>query len=107
MADVKWTPGTMEMDRKCWAQLNQPGHELTIVRSGADVIACVWADDEDEEQGFARTMAAAPDMEAALRLFVKQWNACGNNSDFGHYFSNVRIAAEAALKIAETGERGQ
>jgi hypothetical protein len=38
-------------------------------------------------------------LEAALQLFVKQWNACGPNSDFGRYFSNVRDAAKAALEV--------
>lgn len=33
----------------------------------------------------------------ALKLFVKQWNACGPNSDFGRHFANVRAAAIAAL----------
>jgi hypothetical protein len=36
----------------------------------------------------------------ALELFAKQWNACGPNSDFGRYFGNVRIAAEAAIAHA-------
>lgn len=36
-------------------------------------------------------------MRAALELFVKQWNACGPNSDFGRHFSNVRDAARDAL----------
>ena len=40
------------------------------------------------------------ELEAALHLFVKQWNACGPNSDFGRYFSNVRDAANAALSQA-------
>lgn len=37
---------------------------------------------------------------AALELFIKQWDACGPNSDFGRYFSNVRDAAEAAIHRA-------
>lgn len=37
----------------------------------------------------------------ALEQFTKQWNACGPNSDFGRYFSNVRIAAEAAIAHAK------
>ena len=39
------------------------------------------------------------ELEAVLNLFVKQWNACGPNSDFGRYFSNVRDAAKAALEV--------
>jgi hypothetical protein len=35
--------------------------------------------------------------EDVLKLFVKQWNACGPNSDFGRHFANVRAAAIAAL----------
>lgn len=41
------------------------------------------------------------DLVAALRLFEAQWNACGPNSDFGRYFSNVRDAARNALAKAE------
>lgn len=37
-------------------------------------------------------------MRAALELFMKQWNACGPNSDFGRHFSNVRDAAQEALR---------
>lgn len=36
-------------------------------------------------------------LRSALELFMRQWNACGPNSDFGRYFSNVRDAANAAL----------
>ena len=36
-------------------------------------------------------------LRAALALFLKQWNACGPNSDFGRYFRNVRDVAEKAL----------
>lgn len=44
---------------------------------------------------------AAPDLLNALRLFIKQWNACGPTSDFGRYFSNVRDAANTAIAKAE------
>ena len=40
-------------------------------------------------------------LRAALELFLKQWNACGPNSDFGRYFANVRVAAEEALRGAD------
>ena len=43
---------------------------------------------------------ARADLYEALTLFIKQWNACGPNSDFGRYFSNVRDAANAALAKA-------
>ncbi|HUD10955.1 MAG TPA: hypothetical protein VMS08_00970 [Candidatus Saccharimonadia bacterium] len=33
---------------------------------------------------------------APLVLFVRQWNACGPNSDFGRYFQDVR---DAAVKV--------
>ncbi len=36
-------------------------------------------------------------LREALRAFIKQWNACGLNSDFGRYFANVRKQAVAAL----------
>jgi oligoribonuclease (3'-5' exoribonuclease) len=41
--------------------------------------------------------AECEEMRAALTLFLKQWNACGPNSDFGRYFSNVRDAAKKAI----------
>jgi len=44
--------------------------------------------------------AGDPAIRAALQLFVKQWNACGPNSDFGRYFKNVRDAAVSALDKA-------
>lgn len=40
------------------------------------------------------------ELVAALELFVKQWNACGPNSDFGRYFRNVRDVAVTALAKA-------
>lgn len=40
-------------------------------------------------------------MRSALELFMKQWNACGPNSEFGRYFSNVRNAALSALNRGE------
>jgi hypothetical protein len=56
-----------------------------------------------------RQIAVTAEMLAALELFTKQWNACGPNSDFGRYFSNVRAAAEAAIDRAkgETFTTGQ
>lgn len=36
-------------------------------------------------------------LKGALQLFVKQWNACGPNSDFGRYFQNVKDAADKVL----------
>lgn len=36
----------------------------------------------------------------ALEVFVKQWNACGPNSNFGLYFADVRDVAVAALAKA-------
>lgn len=56
-----------------------------------------YAQETVERQADARLIAATPKMLAALRLFEKQWNACGPNSDFGRYFSNVRDAVRSAL----------
>ncbi len=49
----------------------------------------------------ARVMAAAKEMDKALQLFISQWNACGPNSGFGRYFSNVRDAALAATSYGK------
>jgi len=38
------------------------------------------------------------ELRRALQMFIRQWNACGPNSDFGRHFSNVRDAAVSALK---------
>jgi hypothetical protein len=56
---------------------------------------------EQEYIELLRLRAANRALHEALTLFVKQWNACGPNSDFGRYFGNVRVSAEAALKHAE------
>ena len=50
------------------------------------------ADDEVE-----RLREENEKLRAALRTFIKQWNACGSNNDFGRYFANVRKQAVAAL----------
>lgn len=52
----------------------------------------------------ARAIAAVPQLIAALEGLVKQWNACGPNSDFGSYFRNVRDEAVAALALAGAGK---
>lgn len=57
----------------------------------------------DEVEANARLIASAPELLEALRLFERQWNACGPNSDFGRYFQNVRDAARAAILKATGG----
>jgi hypothetical protein len=63
--------------------------------------------DEQEYIELLRLRAVNKALRDALELFVKQWNACGPNSDFGRYFSNVRVAANAAIAHAneQTGAR--
>jgi len=39
----------------------------------------------------------APPVVEALQQFVRQWNACGPNSDFGRYFQKIRDGAVDAL----------
>ncbi len=41
--------------------------------------------------------AAVENQLDALHMFVKQWDACGPNSEFGRYFDNVRKAATSAI----------
>ena len=43
------------------------------------------------------------ELVAALDGFVKQWNACGPNSDFGRYFQSVYTQARAAIARATGG----
>lgn len=45
-------------------------------------------------------MGPVQDMQDALAEFVKQWNACGPNSDFGRIFQRVNGPAIAALRNA-------
>jgi hypothetical protein len=49
----------------------------------------------------ALLMAAAPELLDALKLFLKQYDACGPNSDFGRYFGNLRPVAAKAIASAE------
>jgi len=56
---------------------------------------------EQEYIELLRLRAVNGHLLAALQLFVKQWNACGPNSDFGRYFSNVSVAAIAAIEHAK------
>jgi len=58
--------------------------------------------DEQEYIELLRLRASNKALLDALQLFAKQWNACGPNSDFGRYFGNVRIAAEAAIAHAKS-----
>lgn len=55
----------------------------------------------EEARAYANVICAAHDGLAFAKLFLKQWNACGPNSDFGRYFSNVRDAAEKYVAKAE------
>jgi hypothetical protein len=72
---------------------------LAIAKAGAfDVTAKARAFDAASDLAVKQAERIA-ELEAALNLFVKQWNACGPNSDFGRYFSNVRDAANAALAV--------
>lgn len=45
--------------------------------------------------------ASRAELLTALETFVKQWNACGPNSDFGRHFKNVRDAAVSAIAQAQ------
>jgi hypothetical protein len=104
-----WTNGTDDIDI---ATYNSPGFYdnpqlMAAVAPGDYIVGCdeYWTigpvGERETQIANALLMAAAPDLLAALELFIKQWNACGPNSDFGRYFSNVRVAAEAAIKRAK------
>ena len=67
------------------------------------VADCGFRVGEEMSRANARLIAAAPELLDALQLFLRQWNACGPNSDFGRYFQNVRDAGLTAISKA-TGE---
>lgn len=53
---------------------------------------------EAVEDAMAEYEASIPDpVRDALEAFVRQWNACGPNSNFGRYFQHVRDQAVKAL----------
>ena len=105
MGEFKGTPGP-------WSDPSMyGGNGLEIIGGGKQV--CVvpaikimegarWIGTEMRDRAMedARLIAAAPELLAALETFIKQWNACGPNSDFGRYFSSVRDQARAALTKA-------
>ena len=50
----------------------------------------------------ATTLRAQRDaLAGALQTFIKQWEACGPNSEFGRYFANVYREAKAAIQATE------
>ncbi len=83
-----------------WQAIGEPtassGFHLYIIDANGRKIGVVWGK-AHEKAGTAALLAAAPQMQAALELFVSQWNACGPNSDFGRYFQNLCHDAVAAL----------
>lgn len=66
-----WAADVMKMSKRSWAALND-GDPITIVRRGCDVIAVVWARDDEDAHQFARLIAAAPEMYEALTE-VRRW----------------------------------
>jgi len=49
----------------------------------------------------ADLIAAAPELLAALQLFVKQYDTCGPNSNFGRIFEDVKKSATVAIAKTE------
>ncbi len=98
MSAPAFTPGPWEFER------NPDPRDLPYPWIGQlgdsrySALAC--GADEAEVLANARLIAAAPELFEALEAFVKQWNACGPNSDFGRHFQPVRDEAVAALSKA-------
>ena len=97
------TPGPWTMidhpPHKCFYVMAGEGHDLNHPGSG-ETVAEVRKTRHEQVIANARLIAAAPDMAHALTELVKQWNACGPNSDFGKYFITVREVALVALAKA-------
>lgn len=97
--ETTFTPGTWHASRNFRVVGDSPG--IDIGSSNGTNVATVhfshYDQDAREVLGNANLFAASKELHNALSLFVKQWNACGPNSDFGRYFKNVRDAAVEAL----------
>lgn len=70
-----WFATTCTFDKKTWKELH--GEEFTVVKEAphdavlfaSNVVALVWADD-DEEKATARLISAAPELLEALEILM-------------------------------------
>lgn len=77
------------------------GFHIYLIDANKRKIGVCWGP-QAEKSANAALWAASPELLAALKQFVAQWNACGPNSEFGRYFQSVRDVAVAAIERAET-----
>ncbi len=97
------TPGPWHVELFYGASASPDNFHL-CAENGSILEGGLVLESEAENEANASVIGSAWEMRAALQLFIRQWNACGPNSDFGRYFSNVREAARAALRAADGGE---
>lgn len=77
---------------------------MNLKQLAEDASKMPWEDEAPIMKRLAFKDAITPEafveLLGALELFVKQWNACGPNSDFGRYFQSTYTQARAAIAKA-------
>jgi hypothetical protein len=81
-------------------EISADGDNRMVMGADGFAVAYISGRSRAEHEAIATLIAASPCMYEALDGFVKQWEACGPNSDFGRYFEPVYQPARAALARA-------
>lgn len=98
-----WQTREVVFETADWEALRNSGTIVTQ-QFGAEVIAIVWGDDDEQTKSNADLIAAAPDMIAALEAQIKafeHWSACGGSNGRPEF----RKSALAAWKEATQQSR--
>lgn len=111
-SECEWSAGEMTMKPTVWASLHSGKRPITIVRSGANVIAAVWDEGVGaNEAAYARLIAAAPDLYeagSALLPACDEWLAPDRDDVDGDMLLTLTVrlgdlkALQAALLKATT-----
>lgn len=106
---IRSSKDVRECRRRFCQAWQEPISNSEIKPYSNDLLAAVdWALEEIERLTREREIVTAammarvpnaPPVVEALQQFVRQWNACGPNSDFGRYFGRIRdVAVDALVK---------